>query len=223
MPLEIFTEIEQGTDAWLAIRCGIPTASRFKDVLAKGEGKMRAKYMRELAGEVITGQPAESFSNAHMEHGSAIEGQIRSAYAFLNDVEPQQVGFIRNGRKGCSPDSLVGSDGLFEAKRKLPHLWIECMERGSFPPEHVAQVQGQLWVAERTWCDLSVFFPGMPLLTYRAYRDEAYIARLATAVDAFNEELDLVVERVRAYGGPSPLKAQLAASLEPSPDVLMRY
>lgn len=210
--IEIFDNIEQGTDAWRQIRCGLPTASRFKDILAKGEGKMRAKYLRELAGEIICGQPAESFTNSHMEHGTEIEGQIRATYAFINDCEPQQVGFVRNGRKGCSPDSLVGSEGMFEAKRKLPHLWIECMERGSFPPEHVAQVQGQLWVAERVWCDLAVFYPGMPLLTYRAYRDEAYIASLVRAVDAFNEELDAIVARVRAYGDPNAAREAFRAS-----------
>jgi hypothetical protein len=205
--------VPQNSPEWLAARLGIPTASRFKDILAKGEGKMRSKYLRELAGEIVTGQPTESFSNAHMEHGHEVEGQIRATYAFIHDVEPVQVGFVRNGRKGCSPDSFVGADGLFEAKRKLPHLWIECMERGSFPPEHVAQVQGQLWVTERAWCDLAVFFPGMPLLTYRAHRDESYIAGLVRAVDAFNEELDEVVARVRAYGDPDSLRRSLVASV----------
>jgi hypothetical protein len=204
--------VPQNSPEWLAARLGIPTASRFKDILAKGEGKMRSKYLRELAGEIVTGQPTESFSNAHMEHGHEVEGQIRATYAFIHDVEPVQVGFVRNGRKGCSPDSFVGADGLFEAKRKLPHLWIECMERGSFPPEHVAQVQGQLWVAEREWCDLAVFFPGMPLLTYRAHREEAYIAGLSRAVDAFLEELDCIVDRVRAYGNPAVAREAFRAS-----------
>jgi hypothetical protein len=118
---------------------------------------------------------------------------------------------------------LIGGDGLLEIKSKAPHLWIEAMMRDDFPPDHVAQVQGQLWVAEREWCDLVVYFPGMPMQIYRAQRDETYLARLAGAIDAFNEELDCIVARVRAYGGPSPLKAQLAASLDPAPDVLMRY
>jgi hypothetical protein len=72
--------------------------------------------------------------------------------------------------------------------------------RGDFPPEHKAQCQGALWVAEREWIDLAVFWPKMPLFVQRAYRDEAYIASLRTAVAAFGEELAETVERVRKYG-----------------------
>ncbi len=53
--MEIFTDLEQGSSEWFACRAGIPTASKFATVLAKGEGKIRSQYMRQLAGEVITG------------------------------------------------------------------------------------------------------------------------------------------------------------------------
>jgi hypothetical protein len=223
-----FHDVPQNSEEWLALRLGVPTASRFGTILAKGrDGKSpsvtRREYMAKLAGEIITGQPTENYTNGYMARGHEVEPEARAAYAFLRDLDPTPVGFIRNGRVGASPDSLVGLSGLLEIKSKAPHLWIECMCRDAFPPEHAAQVQGQLWVAERDWCDLVVYFPGMPLQVYRAGRDEAYIANLARAVTAFVEELDELVERIRAYGGPSPLKAQLAASLEPSPDVLMRY
>ena len=39
----------------------------------------------------------------------------------------------------------------------------------------------------------------MPLFVKRAYRDEAFIAELAQGVDQFNAELDMIVDRVRAY------------------------
>lgn len=212
--LEIF-DCDQNSPEWLACRLGIPTASRFKDILAKGEGKMRSKYLRELAGEIITGLPTENYSNAYMERGHAVEPEARSLYAFMRDCDPQPVGFVRNGRAGCSPDSLIGETGLLEIKSKAPHLWIECMERGAFPPEHVAQVQGQLWVTEREWCDLAIWFPGMPLQVYRVQRDEAYIGKLRQAVAAFCEELDELVARVRAYGDPGAAKRAFAASADP--------
>ena len=34
-------DCEQGTPEWFAARLGIPTASRFSDVLAKGQGTTR--------------------------------------------------------------------------------------------------------------------------------------------------------------------------------------
>jgi hypothetical protein len=99
-----------------------------------------------------------------------------------------------------------------EIKTKLPHLLIEAMLRDDMPPEHRAQVQGQLWIADRDWCDVAIYWPGMPLVVHREHRDTAYIAKLASAVDAFNEELDAVVARIRAYGGESP-RAAFEASI----------
>lgn len=45
MGVEIFN-CEQGSDAWHEARRGIVTASNFSKILAKGEGKTRATYMR---------------------------------------------------------------------------------------------------------------------------------------------------------------------------------
>lgn len=197
-------DCEQGSPEWFAARAGMPTASEFSTILASGRGggdsKMRRTYMRKLAGEIITGLPAESFSNGYMERGKAMEDEARRAYAFIADVDPQQVGFIVNGPKGCSPDSLIGSDGALEIKTKAPHLLIDVLEADVLPPEHKAQCQGVLWVAEREWIDLAVYFTGMPLFVKRATRDEEYIRKLAAEVDAFNEELARVVEKVRRYG-----------------------
>lgn len=202
MPLEIVS-CEQNSDEWFRARMGIPTASEFATVLAKGKGggdsKTRQTYLYKLAGEIITGDPMESFSNAHMERGKIMEDDARCLYEFMTDSECERVGFIRSGRKGASPDSLVGNAGMVEIKTKLPHLMIETILRGEFPPEHKAQCQGQLWVAEREWIDIAVYWPGMPLFITRATRDEEFIKLLSEAVDAFNEELDGVVARVRAY------------------------
>lgn len=197
--MEIFN-CDQNSAEWMLARCGIPTASAFKDILAKGEGKMRRTYMHKLAGEIITGQPAESFTNAHMERGHEMEGEARELYAFSNAIEPLRVGFVRNGPKGCSPDSLIGENGGLEIKTALPHIQVERILKDQLPPEHRAQVQGSLWVTEREFWDFVSYWPRMPLFTVRVYRDEAYIRELSEAVDAFNEELATVVERVRAYG-----------------------
>lgn len=200
--MEIVT-CDQGTEEWFRARMGIPTASEFATVLAKGRGggdsKTRQTYLYKLAGEIITGQPMENYSNAHMERGQAMEDEARTLYQFMADVDCERVGFIRSGRKGASPDSLVGADGMVEIKTKLPHLMIETLLRGEFPPEHKAQCQGQLWVAEREWIDIAVYWPGLPLFVTRATRDEPYIRELSDAVDAFNAELDTIVDRVRAY------------------------
>lgn len=195
---------EQGSEEWFRARAGMPTASEFSTVMASGRGggdsKTRRTYMLKLAGEILTGEPSESYTNAHMERGKVMEDEARRWYAFSRDVEPERVGFIVNGPKGCSPDSLLGADGMVEIKTALPHILIEKLLKGEFSPEHKAQCQGALWVAEREWIDLVTYWPRLPPLVVRAQRDEVYIAGLSRAVDQFNEELAEMVEQVRRIG-----------------------
>lgn len=208
MAPEVFT-CEQNSDEWYRLRAGIPTSSEFATVMAEGKGKdgkktgresaTRMTYMRKLCGEIITGEPMENYSNWHMERGREMEPEARAMYAFTTDAEPELVGFIRNGNKGASPDALLGGDGLLEIKTKLPHLLIDCILKGAFPPEHMAQCQGQLWVAEREWLDLVCYWPRMPLFVKRLYRDEKYIEGLSAAVDQFCTELLDMVARVKCY------------------------
>ena len=198
--MQVFNDIEQGTPEWFSARAGIPTASRFATVMAKGEGKTRAEYMRKLAGEIITGELAEGFTTPHMERGKLMEDEARETYAFINSVEPYQVGFIRSGDKGASPDSLIGSDGGLEIKTALPHIQIDRLERDRLPPEHKAQVQGNLWISEREWWDFVSYWPRLPMLITRVYRDEPYIKTMSDEIDRFNDEKAALVERIRAYG-----------------------
>lgn len=200
-------ECEQGCEEWYRARMGLPTASEFHTVLAKGRdggaSLTRKMYLLKLAGEILTGEPMENYSNVHMERGKAMEEEARDFYNFMADAEPRRVGFITNGAKGCSPDSLIGDNGMLEIKTKLPHLLIECLLKNEFPPEHRAQCQGALWVAEREWIDLAVYWPKLPLFVKRATRDEEYIKTLASAVDVFNAELSATVEKVRRFGAPA--------------------
>jgi hypothetical protein len=194
-------DCEQGSPEWLKVRAGLPTASEFASIMATGRGggdsKMRRSYLLRLASEIITGEPGQTFSNVHMERGKAMEQEARDLYAFTCDEDPQRVGFLKNGRKGCSPDALIGVAGMLEIKTKLPHLAIDCLLQGEVPSEHKAQCQGALWVAEREWIDFVIYWPRLPLFVRRIYRDDAYIGQLSDVVDRLTEELDLIVEHVR--------------------------
>jgi hypothetical protein len=211
--IEIF-DCEQGSPEWFACRAGIPTASKFATVMAKSEGKTRSKYMRQLAGETITGEPMESFSNGHMERGKEMEDEARDLYAFVHDADIRRVGFIRNGKKGASPDSLVGTEGGLEIKTALPDIQIERLLSGKLPSEHVAQVQGSIWIGEREWWDFVSFWPRLPLLKVRVFRDDIYIKHMSSEIDRFNDELAEMVERIRNYDRRSEiLKNQLVQSV----------
>lgn len=200
MTVEII-DCEQGGAEWWQARLGLPTASEFSSVMAKGQGKTRRAYMLRLIGERICGEPADTYTNAHMERGKIMEEEARNAYAFMHDVDPVRIGFIRNGGVGCSPDSLIGDSGLVEIKTKLPHLQIETLLADRLPPDHSAQVYGQLWVAEREWCDFVSYWPKLPLFVKRVYRDEKIIADIKREVEEFSVEMQKLEDQIRAMGG----------------------
>ena len=201
---EIFYDLEQGTEAWFQARAGLPTSSEFKTVQASGKGGgesiTRAKYMRQLAGEILTGEPAPAgYTNDHMERGHEQEDDARRLFSLITDLEPIRVGFVREGRAGCSPDSLIGENAGLEIKCAIPAVQIERLQLGRLPPEHVAQVQGSLWVTGRDHWHFVSYCPRLPPLIVRVERDEAYIAKLAEAVAAFNSEVDNIVQSIRTY------------------------
>jgi predicted phage-related endonuclease len=202
MDVQIF-DCEQGSTEWYACRLGIPTASEFDTVLAKGKGggesKTRRTYMLKLAGEILTGEPMYNYQSEHMERGKEMEAEARDLYAMVTDNDVKPVGFMRRGDAGASPDSLIGDDGLLEIKTKLAHLQLDCILSGEVPSEHYAQCQGQLWISGRQWVDFVSYWPGLPLFVKRLRRDEMYIAKLREGVDLFNNELRAIVESVKGY------------------------
>ena len=92
---------------------------------------------------------------------------------------------------------MIGDDGLIEIKSKLPHLQLDVLLRGEMPSEHKAQVQGQLWVCEREWCDFVSYWPRLPLFVKRVCRDEKYIKELQESVEKFWTELHETEARVK--------------------------
>jgi putative phage-type endonuclease len=201
--MQIIRDIEQGTEQWLALRFGWITASKFKDVMAGGTGKTRKSYMYQLAAEIITGERAESFTNEYMEWGNQIEPQARAMYELESGFDVDQVTFIKHDtlKAGCSPDGLVGESGLVEFKCPKTTTQIETFLSGKMPAIHVGQVQGQLWISEREWCDFVSFDPRINGQAHyfctRVFRDEEKIKQIEDAVIKFEKELFETVGKLK--------------------------
>ena len=189
--IEIF-DCAQNSPEWYACRMGIPTASEFHSVLAKGEGKTRRTYMYKLLGERLTGEVQDNFTTVHTERGKIMEAEARALVLF-DYPDVQLTGFIRRnletGYVGCSPDALVGEDGMLEIKTKLPHLQIAVLREDRLPPEHVAQCQGALWVSGRKWIDFISYWPNLPIFKKRVLPDLEYFKALEAALTAFHLEM----------------------------------
>lgn len=196
-------ECHQGTTEWFQARKGLITASLFEMVMArKKDGEKTQKYqaiMMRLAGERLTGKIVEEGATPPMRRGTELEPEARRLYGVLTQTNPECVGFIlaEDGMKGFSPDALIGTRGILEIKTKKPEILIPYFYQKGFPSEHKAQCQGGLWIAQREWVDLMLYWPDMPPLIKRAYRDEAYIRKLALEIDRFNEALDRMVRHIQ--------------------------
>lgn len=207
--MKIYKDLEQGSPEWFAARCGIPTGSTFADVLAKiksGESASRRNLRVKLALEMVTGKPAEQlFQTQAMKDGTEREPIARSLLEFSRGIEVEQVGFIRHDTIACgvSPDGLIGKNGMAEFKCPQPATHLEYLRSEGMPANYVAQVQGQMWIAERDWCLFCSYHPDFPenarLMVRKVYRDEAFIKNLEVEIVKFNEEVLIECEAIRNY------------------------
>jgi len=174
----IIHDIEQRSPEWHQLRAGMPTASMFsKLVTSKGDpSKSLPDYALTLAGAVYAGKELDAWEgNQWTERGTELEDAARTLYEFSKDVEVHQVGFITDDDKlyGCSPDGLVGDDGMVEFKclKAENHIKtiINYQKNGKCPVAYIQQVQGQMMIAERDWCDLVFYHPELPLLVIKAW------------------------------------------------------
>lgn len=200
--MQIITDIEQGSEEWLALRLGIVTMSELECLLVNGKGDAgfgvaAFTYMDQLIGERITGEAAElPFTTRATARGHDFEIVARGLYEAREEVKTDQAAIIVNHGCGYSPDSLVGADGLTEIKSKLPKFQVAVIINDEVPKEHVAQCQGGLWVSEREWIDFISYWPGMPMFVKRMHRDEAMIRKIAERVGTFYELLEERMDRV---------------------------
>lgn len=201
--------MEQGTEEWFAARVGKVTASKINDVMAKlksgGEAADRKNYRVQLAVERLTGQKADTFTNGAMQWGIDHEDDARSAYCFVSGYDVDQVGFIDHPKipmSGCSPDGLIGDEGMVEIKCPNTATHVEWMLAGKVPSKHINQMQWQMECAGRKWCDFVSYDPRMPidlqLFVVRAQRDDTQLDSITFEVYSLLSEVEAMVESLEA-------------------------
>ena len=193
---------EQGSPEWFAARVGIPTASRFKDIITPAKGdksKSYTTYLYELLAERVTGEKSDTFTSEWMQRGNDLEPMARSAYEFIHEISIDEVGFILNDAEtiGVSPDGLIGIDGGLEIKCPKPSTMVKYIIEDELPDIYKPQVMGNLWISEREWWDFIAYHPNMDLLIKRVYRDEAYIKKMQQHITDFVDELGEKYQKIR--------------------------
>jgi len=204
-------QVIQGSPEWFALRLGKVTASRVADIVAKtksGYSASRANYMAQLVAERLTGTVAESYTNAAMQHGTETEPEARAAYEFYQGVTVQEVAFVTHptiDQSGCSPDGLVGEDGLVEIKCPQTAGHLETLLGQAVPGKYDTQMQFQMACTGRKWCDFVSYDPRMPenmrLFIKRVPRDDARIKELESEIAAFLLEMAVKLSQLNSLYG----------------------
>lgn len=198
----------QGSEEWIEARIGLATGSKFKVLQAKASkgstvrGKTSKDYMKQLAAERLTGLPCVSYKDANMDWGTDNEAGARVVYQAIYGVTVDEVGFVQlDDNVGVSPDGLVGDDGMIEIKCPKTTTHIDTILRNKVPAEYIPQIQGNMWVCDRQWCDFISFDPRMKstrIWVIRVERDQKYIDNLKREVIGFVLELKELIEKINA-------------------------
>lgn len=205
---QIYLNIEQGSDEWHAARLGHVSASSVADVMSKGkteggESETRKNYRLKIVAQRLTGSSGDGYSNAAMEWGTEQEPFARIAYEAAMNVMVDKTGFWLHPEikwLGVSPDGLVNNDGLVEIKCPNTTTHLEWVFAGKVPAKHMKQIQCQLWVTGRQWCDFVSYDPRLPernrLFIKRTMRDEKLIAEMEVEVKKFLADVQKMIDQL---------------------------
>jgi len=216
--------VAQYSEDYDRLKLGIPTSSNFHKIITpQGKSsKQWREYACVLIAERLLQRKIEFYNSPAMERGLIVEAEAADWYEFDQDVSVQKVGFITddNHTVGCSPDRLVGDQGLLEIKAPLPHTQVEYWISGEVSERFRPQLQGQLYVSRRSWVDILCWHDVLPKVVMRVEPDEQFINTLDRELQIFNFFVESVMEKIRATyemrvsEGGLALKAALRASLE---------
>lgn len=209
MSLHIYDTLEQGSDEWLAARCGMLTASQIGKLITPtlkvADNDTSRGLTLTLAAERITGHVEYVHPSFDMMRGTEDEPYARDVYA-EHHAPVAEVGFIvreEDGyRLGFSPDGLVGDDGLIEIKSRNARTQLATIFNDKVPAANMAQVQAGLFVTGRAWCDYVSFCAGLPLYVKRVYPDMNWHTAILEVAQAFELNVtQLVTDYTAATNG----------------------
>lgn len=194
----------QRTEEWEHWR-NRPTASNFSRFITPAKGaysKQATDYACELVAKEmgVFVEPPPSFA---MQWGIDHEEEARTHYAARTNNAVEEVGFVvpdDTDSYGCSPDGLVGDDGLLEIKCPQAPTLIRYHADGVLPDTYKPQIQGQLLITGRAWCDFFAWYPGLQSFLLRVDADIPYQEKIAECLEKLLVELD----RVKAKLNPLP-------------------
>lgn len=184
---------DQLSREWFFYRAGRITGSGVHKMLAKGDGKTRTTYALQLAYERLSGMPVDTVTTKAMWEGRESEPEALLCYEWESGQVVEAVGFVDHPSidwAGCSPDGLVGADGLVQVKCPLWKTQEAILKTEKIPALYYRQMQWELACTGRDWNDFMSYHPQLPPFIQRVYYDEACILKLEASARKLNDDIN---------------------------------
>ena len=191
---------EQTSPEWFAIRKGKLSASHASAIGNDGAGLNT--YAIEKTAELLSSGEPEYFENSHTRRGNELEPVAKVTYELEYKVEVTEIGFAEyNDYVGCSPDGLVGEDGLIEIKCPADKGYLYALLGSKIKQEYLWQMQMQMLILGKAWCDFVQFNPNFEkkILVTRVYPDAKMQNALRKGFISGEKQIKDIVQRVNDY------------------------
>lgn len=196
--MKIYKDINQGSPEWFEIRVGKVTASHAQAIGNNGKGL--ENYILEVVAEMFSSSEKEHYSNEHTERGNELEPIARSMYELQNDVEVEEIGFAEyNDFVGCSPDGLVGKDGMIEIKCPDDKTYFNLLMNEKIDNAYIWQCQMNMLILERKWCDLVFYNPNFEksMKIFRLEPDKEMFSKLKEGFAKAEKEIIRMISKYK--------------------------
>ena|SRR6056297_2207620 len=197
-------DIEQNTDEWWQIRCGLITASYCSELLMADSCKGYQQLIKKIAEERFTGELCQSKKwqgNMYTNRGHDMESQALTSYEAESLDTVERVGFISRGDKiGCSPDGLIGDDGLIQVKCPIFDTIYNYHTKKTIPADYYKQMQFELYVTGRQYNVFYAWHPNLAPVTIKVEREAKMLGEINNALEQAELKINLLIEQYNDIG-----------------------
>ena len=193
--MKYYFDIEQQSPEWFNLRKGKMTGSHAQEIGNQGKGL--ETNINTLMAEFYSNADKEQFMNKDTERGNELEYQAQSIYCFNNEIEVKPVGFVEHSEFiGCSPDGLVGDDGMIEIKCPNDYIYFQHLlnKERAIESKYIWQIQMNLMITGLRWCDYVCYNPNFSesIFIYRILPDSIKFKALLVGLEMGEEKIKAI-------------------------------
>ena len=201
----IIMNMEQRSESWFAEKCGRFGASKFATLMSGLSTKGYKDLITDIAGEVITGEIEETYTNEVMQRGIDLEPEARAELSAILGVDINEVGLcLPEDPKlidwiGVSPDGITSNGLPCEIKCPILRTYLNRVIANKLPSEHRWQVQGQIFVTGAPKAYYMNYYPNLKPFIIEVKRDEQMQADLKIRFHKAIEDVKAILKLYKNF------------------------